>query len=95
MNFQLKKKEDSNLPSDQIVVYEDEMFEEKKLGIRISFSGSNEPNYHFQLWTKKGGIDAAISKKMSKSNPNSAIFMTDSEEEIKKKFNKAYCHKDN
>jgi len=37
------------------------------------------------------GIDAAISKKMSKSNPNSSIFMTDSSEEIERKFNKAYC----
>jgi len=37
------------------------------------------------------GVDAAISKKMSKSNPNSAIFMTDTTEEINKKFNKAYC----
>ena len=37
------------------------------------------------------GIDASISKKMSKSNPNSAIFMTDSKEEITKKFKKAYC----
>lgn len=37
------------------------------------------------------GADAAIAKKMSKSNPNSAIFMTDSAEEINKKFKKAYC----
>jgi tyrosyl-tRNA synthetase len=37
------------------------------------------------------GIEAAIAKKMSKSNPDSAIFMTDSEEEIKRKINKAYC----
>ena len=37
------------------------------------------------------GVDAAIAKKMSKSNPNSAIFMTDSEDEVKKKFKKAYC----
>jgi len=37
------------------------------------------------------GIDSAISKKMSKSNPNSAIFMTDSEKEINEKFKKAYC----
>lgn len=35
--------------------------------------------------------DLAIAKKMSKSNPNSAIFMDDSEEEIKRKFNKAFC----
>jgi tyrosyl-tRNA synthetase len=37
------------------------------------------------------GADAAIAKKMSKSNPNSAIFMTDTEQEIKTKINKAYC----
>jgi len=41
--------------------------------------------------TEKTGADAAIAKKMSKSNPNSAIFMTDTEDEIKKKFKKAYC----
>ncbi len=37
------------------------------------------------------GADAAIAKKMSKSNPDSAIFMTDNEQEIKRKINKAYC----
>lgn len=37
------------------------------------------------------GIEAAIAKKMSKSNPESAIFMTDSEEEIKRKISKAFC----
>jgi len=41
--------------------------------------------------TDKTGIEAAIAKKMSKSNPNSAIFMTDSAEEINAKFKKAYC----
>lgn len=37
------------------------------------------------------GADAAIAKKMSKSNPDSAIFMTDTEEDIKRKIKKAYC----
>jgi len=37
------------------------------------------------------GVDATIAKKMSKSNPDSAIFMTDSKEEIERKFKKAYC----
>ncbi len=37
------------------------------------------------------GADAAIAKKMSKSNPDSAIFMTDTKEEITRKFRKAYC----
>lgn len=37
------------------------------------------------------GVEAAIAKKMSKSNPDSAIFMTDTKEEIERKFKKAYC----
>lgn len=41
--------------------------------------------------TDATGAEAAIAKKMSKSNPNSAIFMTDSGEEVKRKFKKAYC----
>jgi len=41
--------------------------------------------------TKLTGADRGIELKMSKSKPDSCIFMTDSEEEIKRKFNKAYC----
>lgn len=41
--------------------------------------------------TNATGAEAAIAKKMSKSNPDSAIFMTDSQEEITRKFKKAYC----
>ncbi len=41
--------------------------------------------------TNEKGIEGAIAKKMSKSDPNSAVFMTDTEEEINKKFKKAYC----
>lgn len=37
------------------------------------------------------GADRAIELKMSKSKPDSCIFMTDSEEEIYRKFKKAYC----
>ena len=37
------------------------------------------------------GVDRAIQFKMSKSNPDSAIFMLDSNEDVKKKINKAYC----
>ena len=36
-------------------------------------------------------VERAIEMKMSKSNPDSAIFMTDSKEEIKRKIKKAYC----
>ncbi|MBU1204335.1 MAG: tyrosine--tRNA ligase, partial [Nanoarchaeota archaeon] len=41
--------------------------------------------------TSKTGVERGIDLKMSKSKPDTAIFMTDSEEEIKRKINKAYC----
>lgn len=37
------------------------------------------------------GAERAIELKMSKSKPDTAIFMDDSEKEIKRKLNKAYC----
>lgn len=37
------------------------------------------------------GLDRKIAMKMSKSKPESAIFMTDKREDIEKKFKKAYC----
>lgn len=36
-------------------------------------------------------MERMIGMKMAKSNPDSAIFMDDSEEEVKRKINKAYC----
>ena len=40
---------------------------------------------------KSEGEDRIIELKMSKSKPDTAIFMNDSEEEIKRKISKAYC----
>jgi tyrosyl-tRNA synthetase len=37
------------------------------------------------------GADRAIALKMSKSKPETAIFMTDSKEDVFRKFDKAYC----
>ncbi len=37
------------------------------------------------------GVDRVIELKMSKSHPDSAIFMLDSYDDIKRKINKAYC----
>lgn len=37
------------------------------------------------------GVERAIAMKMSKSNPDSAIFMTDTEEEVIRKIKKSYC----
>lgn len=39
------------------------------------------------------GVDRVIQLKMSKSNPDSAIFMLDSNDDIKRKINKAFCPK--
>ncbi len=36
-------------------------------------------------------VERAIAMKMSKSKPDTAIFMTDTEEDIKRKLKKAYC----
>jgi len=36
-------------------------------------------------------VERAIAMKMSKSNPDSAIFMTDSVEDVNRKIKKAYC----
>ncbi len=41
--------------------------------------------------TNLKGAERGIALKMSKSNPDSAIFMTDSAEEIQRKIKKAYC----
>lgn len=39
----------------------------------------------------ENAVERAIAMKMSKSNPDSAIFMADSKEDIKRKLKKAYC----
>ncbi|MBD3195021.1 MAG: tyrosine--tRNA ligase [Candidatus Lokiarchaeota archaeon] len=44
---------------------------------------------------KTQGIERTIQLKMSKSNPDSAIFMLDSQSDIKRKINKAYCPPEN
>jgi tyrosyl-tRNA synthetase len=41
--------------------------------------------------TEAKGAERGVQLKMSKSKPDSAVFMTDSEEDILRKVNKAYC----
>ena len=48
------------------------------LGLKFQESNSN-------------GIDRKIAMKMSKSKPETAIFMTDTTEDVNRKFKKAYC----
>jgi tyrosyl-tRNA synthetase len=53
-------------------------------------------SHHMLMWLGKpvqttDKVERAIEMKMSKSNPDSAIFMTDTYEDIERKINKAYC----
>jgi tyrosyl-tRNA synthetase len=41
--------------------------------------------------TNLKGVDRAVKLKMSKSDPDSAIFMLDDPNDVKRKINKAYC----
>lgn len=44
-----------------------------------------------EVKTEAQGAERSIEMKMSKSIPDSAIFMTDGEEEVKRKISKAFC----
>ncbi len=68
----------------------------REVGPKIGFWKPVAVHHHMlmglqQPKTNAEGVDRAIALKMSKSVPDSAIFMTDSEEEIKRKISKAYC----
>ncbi len=68
----------------------------REIGEKIGFWKPIAVHHHMLLGlshikTNAEGIERAIELKMSKSKPDSAIFMTDSEEEIRRKINKAYC----
>ncbi len=51
--------------------------------------GLTPPKFH--LLPTQSGEDRTIELKMSKSIPDSSIFMTDPEQEVKRKIAKAYC----
>ena len=53
----------------------------------IGLEGSKEP----EGFDENGAMDAEISSKMSKSKPETSIFVHDSAEEIMRKVNSAYC----
>ena len=68
----------------------------REIGPKIGWWKPVVINHHMLLGlgksaSNKTGVERAIDLKMSKSKPDAAIFMTDSEEEIKRKINKAYC----
>jgi tyrosyl-tRNA synthetase len=62
--------------------------------IEVSETVSLTDTMHYKHTDSKGNVlrdEDVIEAKMSKSIPSSAIFIHDSEEEIQKKINKAYC----
>jgi tyrosyl-tRNA synthetase len=69
----------------------------REIGPKIGFYKPVVVSHHMLMGLaqppKAGGdaADRAIEMKMSKSNPDSAIFMDDSAEEIKRKVGRAYC----
>ena len=69
----------------------------REVGPKIGFWKPVVVSHHMLLGlhkpatTSKDLADRLLDIKMSKSNPNSAIFMNDSEDEIKRKIAKAYC----
>ncbi len=62
-----------------------------KIGVRLDNIDYEEGKVYLSIKRQSTSAEAAIAKKMSKSNPDTAIFMTDSEKDIKRKMNKAYC----
>ena len=69
----------------------------RELGPKIGFWKPVIVSHHMILGlqkpiaTTKDPADALLDLKMSKSKPDSAIFMTDSTEEIRRKINNAFC----
>ena len=68
----------------------------REIGPSIGFWKPIVVSHHMLMGLEKPAnsetsTERSIDIKMSKSKPDTAIFMTDSEEEIKRKINKAYC----
>ncbi len=68
----------------------------RELAPKLGFAKPVAVHHHMllgltQINTAASGIDRAIEMKMSKSKPESAIFMTDSREEVEHKIKKAFC----
>jgi len=69
----------------------------REIGPKLGFWKPTIVSHHMLMGLGKPASDAkdtterTIDMKMSKSKPDTAVFMTDSEEDIKRKIGKAYC----
>lgn len=75
----------------EIEISETEWKNYEDFGIRVTRINPDIPAIELDIATKKTSTERSITMKMSKSIPDSAIFMTDSESEVKRKIEKAYC----
>lgn len=69
----------------------------REIGQKLGFWKPVVVNHHMLMGlgeppkNELSSVERSIELKMSKSKPDSAIFMTDTEQDIKRKINKAYC----
>jgi len=69
----------------------------REVGVQLGYWKPVVVSHHMLMGLSKpaesqdDAVSRAIARKMSKSNPDSAIFMTDTTDDIKRKINKAYC----
>jgi len=69
----------------------------REIGPKLGFWKPTIVSHHMLMGLGKPATDAkdvmerTIDMKMSKSKPDTAVFMTDTEEDIKRKIGKAYC----
>jgi tyrosyl-tRNA synthetase len=69
----------------------------REVGPKLGFKKPVVVSHHMLMGlgeppkTELTGADAAIAKKMSKSSPDSSIFMTDTPEDVDRKIKKAFC----
>ena len=68
----------------------------REIGSKLGFWKPVVVSHHMLMGLQQpksnaSGVERSIELKMSKSVPDSAIFMTDSSEEIERKIRKAYC----
>lgn len=59
--------------------------------IMLKLDVDSEENVNISIKKPMNSMDRKIAMKMSKSKPETAIFMTDTREEILEKFRNAYC----
>jgi tyrosyl-tRNA synthetase len=68
----------------------------REVGPKLGFKKPVLVNHHMLMGLGEppkgvGAEDRALAMKMSKSQPDTAVFMTDSSDDIARKINKAYC----